>query len=377
MALPSQKTNEPTKKKKGEALKQEDCTRPPNIKKQIKPKELELFCLSLAPYLKANTNHAEALEILASRWGNPVMAHGLYYIALCVKKGISEDMAYHQSGLFDENFCQIIKAGRTSSRLPECLATIADRAKTISKLQGSLKKVLFTPIIVIVLLTGVFTASNIFLIPKIKAILTSVDVAPDMLSAIVFKVNDIYLACYWYLIPIVFGTIGYIFKNPKTRFWTLEMMSNKWRKLQRLLKSYRQMTFLSILALLVKSGTKLTDSIPIAAGTVKNTNYEKELLECNEYVKRGMSFADTLDKFSAVDKDVVSFVQTGEKTAQLGEKLQDIAVIYKEECTATLEDLTTVISSFATILCVIVIAIVFVMNYMPLLMLGPRLMSQT
>jgi len=138
----------------------------------------------------------------------------------------------------------------------------------------------------------------------------------------------------------------------------------------------RQMTFLATIKLLHANGINLAKSIRVSANSVKGTPFYAELREAaDKYEHSGVPLSTAFAKYTSVDSQVVHMLSIGEKSASLDNQLEMLSQMYEEDAENYMTAFTASIGFIVLLLAVALIAAVFVGTFLPIFLMGPKMMN--
>jgi len=234
------------------------------------------------------------------------------------------------------------------------------------------------PGIVIPILLGAFIVAQIKIVPQVEGMLDQVKQEPDPISKLAFQFSHI-IQDFW---PIIVGTIAGIAiilrLSEAARIFTLNLLMSRWKVVRKLIMSLRQMTLLSTIHLLHSNGINLARSLRVSANTVKGSALHDEVLEAaDRYEHTGIPVATAFSKYTSLDEQVCHMMAIGERSASIDENLKLMADMYEEEAENNMELLTHVVNALVLFIAVGLIAAVFISSFLPIFLMGPRLMQNS
>jgi type II secretory pathway component PulF len=156
----------------------------------------------------------------------------------------------------------------------------------------------------------------------------------------------------------------------------LGLAMSKWRLLRLMILSLRQMTFLSTIKMLHGNGINLAKSIRVSANSVKGTPFYQELRDAaDKYENSGVPLSTAFAKYTSVDSQVVHMLSIGEKSASLDSQLGMLAQMYEEDSENYMAAFTATVNFLVLLIAVGLIAAVFVGTFLPIFLMGPKMMN--
>ncbi len=348
----------------------------PKKVKEFSKKELVEMFRGIGSMLKAQINTADALKYYAHGLPNKAMVDALLKIREDIANGMNVHEAFRRTGRFNDTIIGLIQAGSDAGQLHHAFQSLAERLKTELHFQKQLKKATITPCAIIGVLSGAFIVSQVKIVPQVEEMLNGVGAKPDGMTAISFQVSH-FTQAVWPIFVIGVLTIAtIIIRSAKVRDIILGVAMSKWRLLRLLVMGLRQMTFLSTIKLLHSNGINLAKSIRVSANSVKNTPFHKELLDAaDKYEKSGVPLSTAFAKYTSVDSQVTHMLAIGEKSASIDSQLEMLCEMYQEDSENHMSAFSAAISFIVLLLAVMLIAAVFIGTFLPIFLMGPKMMQ--
>lgn len=374
-------TNKNSSSRKGAASKAKSDKKPfitigPAEPKPLKKKaQLQLF-RGVGSMLKAQINTADAVRFYAHGLPDKVLSGDLMKINREIAAGVSIHEAFRKSGRFTDMTIGLIQAGSDSGRLDQAFAALAKRLKSDLMFQAAIRKATIMPAIVISILVCAFIISQVKIVPQVEEMLTGVGQEPDGFTAISFAVSHFVQDVWMFALPLLIATICVIAFVDKVRNFMMILLMSKWRIFRLLVMTLRQSTFLGTMELLYSNGINLAKSIRVSANSVKRTPFYEELLTAaDKYEHTGVPITTAFGKFTSADDQVVHMLAIGERTASLDVQLKLLAEMLEEEAQNHMSDFTNILNFIVLLLAVTLIASVFIGTFMPIFLMGPKMMN--
>lgn len=344
--------------------------------KQFTKKELIGIFRGLGSMLRAQINTADALKYYAQGLPNKVMVDTLTQIRDDIAAGVSVHEAFRRTGRFNDMVIGLIQAGADAGQLHQAFGSLAARFTSELYFTKAMRKATMMPAVVISVLSGAFIVSQVKIVPQVEDMLGSVNQEPDGLTAISFAVSHTTQQIWPLVVGIIIGTAITIWRSAKVRNLILGLAMSKWRLLRLLIMSLRQMTFLSTIKLLHSNGINLAKSIRVSANSVKGTPFYKELRDAaDKYEKSGVPLSTAFSKYTSVDTQVVHMMSIGEKSASLDSQLDMLTTMYEEDAENHMATFTATVNFIVLLIAVGLIAAVFIGTFLPIFLMGPKMMN--
>lgn len=326
--------------------------------------------------LRAQINTADALKYFAQGLQDKAMIDCLNSIREDINAGINVHEAFRRTGRFSDTIIGLIQAGSDAGQLHEAFRSLADRLTSELKFKKALKKATLMPAVIISVLLGAFIVSQVKIVPQVEEMLAGVGQKPDGLTAISFKVSH-FTQAIWpvFIISIIVIAIT-IAKSQKVREVIMGIAMSKWRLFRLLIMSLRQMTFIATIKLLHGNGINLAKSIRVSANSVQGTPFYQELRDAaDKYENSGVPLSTAFAKYTSVDSQVTHMLSIGEKSASLDSQLAMLTQMYEEDAETYMDTFAATINFLVLIIAVLLIAGVFVGTFLPIFLMGPKMMQ--
>lgn len=345
-------------------------------KRPFTKKELVDMFRGLGSMLRAQINTSDALKYYCHGLPNQPMVDALTQVREDINSGINVHEAFRRTGRFSDTVIGLIQAGSDAGQLHHAFQSLATRLKSELMFQKQLKKATVTPSVIIAVLTGAFIVSQVKIVPQVEEMLLGVNAKPDGMTAISFKVSHFTQSVWPVFVIGVISIIVVIAKSDMVRNAILGFAMSRWRLLRLLIMSSRQMTFLSTIRLLHTNGINLAKSIRVSANSVKGTPFYDELREAaDRYEHSGVPLSTAFSKYTSVDSQVTHMLAIGEKSASLDAQLSMLCEMYEEDSQNHMNTFAAAVSFLVLIIAVLLIAAVFVGTFLPIFLMGPKMMN--
>ncbi|MFN6016655.1 MAG: type II secretion system F family protein [Verrucomicrobiota bacterium] len=330
----------------------------------------------LGSMLRAQINTADALKYYSNDLPDKVLSGTLLQIREDIAKGMNVHEAFRRTGRFNDTIVGLIQAGSDAGQLHHAFNSLAARLKSELHFSKQLKKATVTPCVIICVLVGAFITSQVKIVPQVEEMLSGVGAKPDGITALSFKVSHFTQSVWPVFVAILVGIALVIYRSGHVQSLILGLAMSRWRLLRQLIMSLRQLTFLSTIKLLHSNGINLAKSIRVSANSVRNTPLYDELrTAADKYEHSGVPLSTAFAKYTSVDSQVTHMLSIGEKSASLDSQLEMLSEMYEEDAQNYMAAFAATISFIVLIIAVSLIAAVFIGTFLPIFMMGPKMMQ--
>lgn len=330
----------------------------------------------LGSMLKAQINTADALKYYSHGLPNKAVVGALDKISEDINAGMNIHEAFRRTGRFSDTIIGLVQAGSESGQLYYAFQSLSERLKSELFFTKKIKKATVMPCVIICVLITMFIVSQVKIVPQIEGMMSGMRAKPDGFTALIFKVSH-FTQSYWPIfVIIVLSIVATIVLSDKVRNGLLGFFMSKWRLLRLLVMGMRQMTFLSTIKLLHSNGINLAKSIRVSANSVKRTPFYEELRNAaDKYENSGVSLSTAFAKYTSVDPQVAHMLAIGEKSASVDAQLGMLCEMYDEDTQTHMETFSAMLGFIVMIVAMVIILLIFLGSYLPIFLMGPKLMQ--
>jgi type II secretory pathway component PulF len=348
----------------------------PKKAQEFPKKELIGIFRGLSSMLRAQINTADALKYYCQGLPNKAVADALMRVREDINAGINVHEAFRRTGRFSETTVGIIQAGSDAGQLHEAFRSLAVRLTSELRFQKALRKATLLPGIIISVLLGAFIVSQIKIVPQVEEMLSGVGAKADGITAISFQVSHFIQGTWPLIVGSLLATGIILARSSKIQTLLLGIAMSRWRLLRMLIMSLRQMTFISTIKLLHSNGINLARSIRVSANSVRHTPFYQELRDAaDKYEHSGVPLSTAFSKYTSVDPQITHMLSIGEKSASLDSQLEMLAQMYEEDAENHMATFSATVNFVVLILAVLLIAAVFIGTFLPIFLIGPKMMQ--
>lgn len=311
-----------------------------DAKYKFKTADLAFLCRQLASMLTAGISLVKSLHILYTQEENKKAKAVLLEIYEDVQKGRSFSEAIQsRPGVFPNLFVSMVAAGEASGNLDSIMNRVADHYASENKTNNKIKSAMTYPMILGILLIGVFFGLFIFIMPMFR------DLAGDdmpALSAAMFSISD-FMISYWWIIIIVavvlILVIRIVIKIPTVRYKWHQALT-KIPKVGALMCTIYTSRFARTMSNLFASGLQMVDCIEKSVDTLNNQYIEETFHgQVVEDVKHGEALSVAIAKTGIFPGIFTSIIMVGEESGALDDILSKSADYYEDEADTAISKL--------------------------------------
>lgn len=307
----------------------------------------------LAVLLGAGLPLDRALAIVVEHVPHPALQAAFAALRDRVKAGMPLSAAIaEEAGVFPPMAAALAEAGEASGRLDVTLSRLAETLDRAEALRQTVGSALVYPCILLVVAVGVILIMLLVVVPQFESLMTDmggkVPTATALVMAASRAVRD------WGL-PALAALAGLValaargLRRPAFRA-AADARVLRLPLLGAAVTSAETARFARILGILVESGVQLPAALAIAARALGNIHMAKAIAQVAEGVKEGGGLSAPLAATRLFPPIALSFLRTGEETAQLGLMLTRLADVLDREVRTATQRMVTLLTPTITVL---------------------------
>jgi len=342
--------------------------------RSVNEKDITFFTRQLATMLKAGVPLLQAFEIVARGHKNARFSRLMMDIKGRVEAGSSLSQAFREHPKhFDALYCNLVNAGETAGMLDGILDRLATYKEKILAIKSKIKSALFYPISVIVVAIAVIWVIMIWVIPAFKQVFSSFGANLPAPTLIVMGISDFFLAYWWLMAIIMFGTIsGFFFlvrRSEAFRF-AVDRISLKLPVIGNIIEKATIARWTRTLATMFAAGVPLVESLDAVAGASGNAVFIAGTRKIQTDVSTGTSLTNAMHNTGLFPSMVTQMTQIGEESGSLDGMLSKVADFYEREVDDAVAALSSLLEPIIIVFLGVVIGGLVVAMYLPIFKLG-------
>lgn len=326
-------------------------------------------CLrQLATLVSSGLPLVDSLGTLAEQVEQPRLKRKIIQI----REKVIEGSAFYQAmsehpDVFDTISVNMVRAAESAGGLDAILKRLADFSerslRTRKKIAAAMTYPLFLLMIAAVILVFLMT----FVMPKVVGIFKGMKLALPWSTRILIWLTD-FARGWWWLAALCFigfaGTTVWFAKGPGVRVW--DRIRLRVPVMGRLHRKSVMARFTRTLAVLLRSGLPLVQSLEIARLSLGNRVVEEAVEQATKQVEEGADFATPLKLTGHFPPLIIQLLRAGEQSGELESMLEKAADIYEEEVNAGIGSLTSLLEPVIILVMGIVVAFVVMAVLLPI-----------
>ena len=336
---------------------------------KIKLKDVAVFSRQFATMINSGLSLLRSLYILAEQTESKPLAAIVNDVRQDVERGssLSQALARHPKA-FNRLYVVMVKAGETGGVLDTVLLRVAETIEKQVELKRKIKSAMTYPVVVFALVLLIVTAMLLFVVPTFKNLYGQLHGTLPLPTRILILISQIVTKFFPFVVLFDAGAV-FAFKKwiqtetGRARFDAIKLRVPIFGKLVHKTALTR---FARTLAVLLRSGVPILESLEITSDTVNNTVMARAIKDVQGAVKTGESVAKPLANHATFPPMVVQMMAVGEETGALDTMLDKIGEFYDQEVEATVNALTSLLEPLLIVVMGSAVGGMVISLYMPM-----------
>jgi general secretion pathway protein F len=300
-----------------------------------------------------------ALSIVVDHSVQPQLKAAYAALREQVKAGVPLARAMEASGgIFSPMACALAEAGEASGRLGPTLSRLADALERGEVMRQTVQSALVYPAMLLIVAVAVILVMLLLVIPQFEGVIADLGGKVPFATAMVLGASR-FIRAYGLVILAALIGFGLLVRQALRQPGTREVFDRavlRMPLLGDLVTRAETARFSRTLAGLVDSGVPLVHALGIARRTLSNSRMAEAVKRIAEDVKEGGSLARPFAASGVFPPLAVSFLRTGEETAQFGLMLGRLADVLDRDVRMATERMMAVLTPVITVVLGLVVA---------------------
>jgi type IV pilus assembly protein PilC len=337
--------------------------------KRVKLKDIAVFSRQFATMINSGLSLLRSLYILADQTENKLLASLLNQVRQDVEKGssLSQALARHPKA-FSRLYVAMVRAGETGGVLDSVLLQLAETIEKQVELRRKVKSAMTYPVVVFALVLVIVSAMLLFVVPMFKDLYTQLGGTLPLPTRLLMGVSAL-VTKVWWLMALFDVALVFAFK----RLVATDQGRARWDAIKLRIPVFGKLVhktaltrFARTLAVLLRSGVPILESLEITSETVNNSVMSRGVKDVQSAVKTGESMARPLAAHSVFPPMVVQMIAVGEETGAVDTMLEKIADFCDQEVEATVNALTSLLEPMLIVVMGAAVGGMVISLYMPM-----------
>lgn len=340
----------------------------------IKPGDVAIFSRQIATMMASGVPMIQAFDIIADGQKNIRFKNVLIDIKQNIEGGSSLNEALGRYPVqFDELYCNLVKAGEASGVLDTVLDTVATYKERTEAIKKKIKKALFYPAMVLVVVFMVCLIMLLFVVPVFAKTFKDAGAQLPAPTQLLVTASE-FMQSYWFVvIGIIGGSIAAIViaKKRSVKFaHFLDRMSLKMPVMGNIVRNSAIARFARTLGVTFRAGVPLVEALDAVAGATGSVVYGDAVRQMREDIAVGHQLQLAMRQTGLFPNMVVQMTAIGEESGALDNMLFKVAEFYEEEVSNAVDTLSTLLEPIIMVVLGTLVGGMVVALYLPIFKLA-------
>lgn len=340
------------------------------IFERVSTQEIALLTRQLATLLRAGVPLVEGLTALIEQIEKVRLNAALTQIRDKVNEGTSLAQAIEaHPGVFPPIYANMVAAGESSGTLDTVLERLADHLDSQALLRGKVSAALAYPLFLVVFGAVILTLLMGVVVPKVTAIFEGFDAVLPWYTRTLIFVSTTLGTWWWLILLVVAGGVTWLRRwlaTPEGRLrWDAGLLDRP--LIGPLVLMIALARFARTLSTLMSSGVPLLTALDITKNVLGNAELMRVVDEARASIREGESIAAPLKRSGRFPPIVTHMIAIGERSGQVEQMLQHVAVAYEGQVDARLNAFTSLLGPLLIVVMGVVAGSVALCILLPLM----------
>jgi MSHA biogenesis protein MshG len=338
-----------------------------------------LFSRQMYTLLKAGVPIMRALGGLQESAINPTLRAVIADLRSSLDAGreLSSAMQRHPD-VFSHFYMSIVRVGETTGQLEESFNLLFGYLDFEREVRERIKTAMRYPMIVIVVISAAIGIINFAVIPAFAKIFEAAKVPLPLLTRILVKSSELFLA-YWPILigAIVLGVVAFV------SYTRTEQGRFNWDRFKlripvagSIILKATLSRFARAFSISSRAGVPIVQALSVVAAVVDNSYLARRVEQMREGVERGESILRTAVAANVFTPVVLQMIAVGEETGELDDLMGEVAQMYEREVDYEIKNLAANIEPMITIALGILVLILALGVFLPMWDLGKVMLKK-
>jgi hypothetical protein len=342
--------------------------------KNPKSEEVTQLISQLALLINAKLPLKQALSLILENTQNIKLYLWLEEIIRSIELGYSFSTSLENLNRYlDSQEIQLIKMGEMSGKLGIILENIAKSRSESEKLFSKVKKIMFYPVMVLVIALTLSIGMLVLIVPKFAELYSAKDKTLPFITEVLFFLSNLLIDNYTFMLFLfVLSGILLSFLAKKTTVITkikYHILSN-FPVFKNIIAQSRIIYFTQNVALMLNTSLRL-DLILETFLSNKQADpiLQKECQSVLTLIKQGYAFSECLNT-DVFESQTVQMLSVGERSGKLAEMSEYVSQIYKKKLDDQLDILSQLLEPALMVILGGIVGTIIVGLYLPIFDMG-------
>ena len=315
----------------------------------------------LAVLLGADLTLDRALAVCADNVTRPAEKAAFVALHQRVKEGapLSRAMAEAKE-LFPPMAAAMAEAGEANGRLDVALAKLAETLEQSEALRRTVAAAMVYPALLMVIAVVVILTMLLWVVPQFEGLFSDAGANLPFMTRLVMGIS--HAVRQYGLIGLAVGAVAVVLLTRWVRSEAMRPVFDRWvlglPQIGALATASELGRYTRVLGSLIDGGVPLPEALAIARRSLVNSHLSAAAGRVAAGVKQGAGLTASLSAEGVFPRAALSFIRTGEETAQLGLMLGRLADVLDREVRGRIDGLIAILTPLITVLMGAIVATV-------------------
>ncbi|MDH3325442.1 MAG: type II secretion system F family protein [Gammaproteobacteria bacterium] len=343
-------------------------------RKRVTAKDIALFSRQLATMMSAGVPLVQSFDIISKGNENRSMQQLVTALKTDIEGGSSLAQALKKHPrVFDDLFCNLVKAGEQAGILESLLNKIAAYKEKTELLKSKIKKAMYYPVGVLSIAFIITLILLIYVVPQFETMFSSFGADLPAFTKLVVSMSE-FVQDTWLFI---FGGVGLgLFAFVRARqhsdkfnyFW--DGLILKMPVIGPIMGKAAVAQFARTLGTMFTAGVPLVEAMESVAGATGNRIYNDAILKMRDDISTGMQLQTAMMQSKLFPNMTVQMVAIGEESGSLDSMLSKIADFYEQEVDDAVDGMSSMMEPLIMVVLGVLIGGLVLAMYLPIFQMG-------
>jgi len=313
---------------------------------RVGTREIAVSTQQLAVLLRSGIPLVEALTALIDQLDQPELKAAFTDTRDKVNEGISfADALRNHPKYFEDLYVNMVAAGEASGTLEAVLQRLSEFLDAQAKLKSKVQSALAYPLFMAFASTIIIGVMMTVVVPKVTSIFQDFNQSLPWYTELLIWSSDVISGYWWLIFTLIGGGIWYF-----RRWRATEEGRKKWDRFELKIPLFGQLflmvavaRFARTLSTLLTSGVPVLRAMEITRNVLGNTELMRVVDEARNSVREGEGLAKPLRASKRFPPIVTHMIAIGEKSGQLEEMLEHVALAYDQQVEVRVAAMTSLL----------------------------------
>lgn len=321
---------------------------------KIKAEDLIVICIHLEQLEKAGVPILDAISDLRDTADTLALKNLMAEVFESVKGGkmLSAALAEHPK-VFSPVFTGLVAAGEKTGNLHEVFFHLAKHLKWINTIRRKIKKAIYYPTFLLILMMGITSLMMAYVIPKLSKFLTAQNFELPIYTEALISTSDFFVD-YWYIVLLapfaLFALVKILVKVSDDVAYNMDAIKLALPWFGPTIRKIEMARFCHFFALTYRSGLGILQCLDIGQGVLNNKVIKEGISTVRKSVMEGTSLTDALRVSNQLPNLVIRMFKVGEESGNLDTTLENVNFFYDREVEDSVNNMIGVIQPALTII---------------------------